>query len=201
MTLQPPLSRCPGPGLILITPKAGLPAHATSPSQQWAAEGFAVLDIKNNPDERLMQNLLGSAISRLRNLESCTFSHAGDNDIFVIVYEPPDQAFAMSRWIERLSVDGLAGVISYAPATSDFDYRSGVHLPHLLQISGPSTQWRDQRFEDCVEREVYPDVRSNYFVIPGHRDYDAEAAGLAHARAVAFLKKHVGGRIGDRDEE
>lgn len=88
-------------------------------------------------------------------------------------------------------MNGLAGFITYAPATSDFDYRSFWSSPHLLHISGPSTDWREQSFRDCVEREVYPNVGSNYFAIPGHQDYDAEAAGLAHQRTIAFLRRHV----------
>ena len=36
-------------------------------------------------------------------------------------------------------------------------------------------------------------VSSPNFVLPGHNQYDASAAGLAHTRSLAFLKKHLGG--------
>lgn len=44
---------------------------------------------------------------------------------------------------------------------------------------------------------TYPTVRSPFFVLPNHEDFDYSAAGLAHTRALTFIKALTGGPIFD----
>jgi carboxymethylenebutenolidase len=40
---------------------------------------------------------------------------------------------------------------------------------------------------------TYESASSPSFILPSHKHYDAVAAGVAHTRSLAFLKKHLGG--------
>jgi carboxymethylenebutenolidase len=44
---------------------------------------------------------------------------------------------------------------------------------------------------------VYDTAKSTNFVLPGHKDYEVAAAGVAHTRSLGFLRKHLGGPIFD----
>lgn len=46
----------------------------------------------------------------------------------------------------------------------------------------------------------YPEASSASFIVPGHPDFRASSAGVAHTRTLSFLKKHMGGPFFDLEK-
>lgn len=46
----------------------------------------------------------------------------------------------------------------------------------------------------------YPEAPSAGFIVPGHVDFKASSAGVAHSRSVSFLKKHLDGPYFDLEK-
>lgn len=74
---------------------------------------------------------------------------------------------------------------------SEYGY-SIPEIPVLLHLAGLEPRNPSKEVTAHAKVYSYPAVKSG-FVVPGHADYVAASAGVAHSRSLAFLKKHLDG--------
>jgi carboxymethylenebutenolidase len=77
-------------------------------------------------------------------------------------------------------------IVSYVAPVSPFL----IDKARLMTHNTGRTSLHPRRSTEVVHNY---DVASPNFVLPGHEQYQAGAAGLAHTRSLEFLKKHLGG--------
>ncbi|KAK2732138.1 lea domain protein [Colletotrichum kahawae] len=182
IAIQPPLSRRGhGPGLIiLVEPALDLAKHDKildpPPAQKWAEEGYAVAQVTVAHGDSNIASNLASAIEQLKALGSCD-----DKDKFGLIAcltcETPGVA------------DALQGH-SEIKAAVFFNFAQTLSIPTLSHVSGPDG--RGTKPAAPSKTYHYPSA-GDFFTIPRHRNFNANAAGLAHTRTLTFLKPILGG--------
>ncbi|KAK1959808.1 carboxymethylenebutenolidase [Colletotrichum sublineola] len=183
VTIQPPLSRRGhGPGLLILVEQGiDLSKHDSildpPPAQKWAEEGYAVAQIIVMPGASDVTNLISSAIESLRELESCD-----DKDKFGVI--------ALLTAASQQVADAL-DKRSEIKAAVFFNSNQALTVPTLSHL--PGTQAEAQKpISTFAKTYSYPTER-DFFVVPSHPNFSANAAGLAHTRTLTFLKPILGG--------
>ncbi|KAH8435179.1 uncharacterized protein LDX57_012808 [Aspergillus melleus] len=193
MTLQTPLSRCgKGPGLVLLRPQS----HAScndqntgldpAPLQKWAEESYAVVQVTINPGDESPQERVTRAVDELRSLPECDEKH----QLGLLVYGSRDDYPPSFTTFLREVARSFAAVLSFS------DY-SIPNVPVLLHLAGPVG---DQTHSQETKVYSYPEASSSQFIVPGHADFIASAAGVAHTRSLTFVKKHLDGPYFDLEK-
>ncbi|TDZ87601.1 hypothetical protein C8034_v006687 [Colletotrichum sidae] len=186
ITVQPPLSRRGhGPGLLILVERGiDLSKHDKildpPPAQKWAEEGYAVAQVVVDAGASDIASLLSSAIESLKELESCDV----EDKFGAIVY-----LSSPSAWL----ADALEKQ-SEIKAAVFFNFSLSLATPTLSHIS--ATQSAGHRTSAPAKTYSYP-TAGDFFVIPGHPNFNANAAGLAHTRTLTFLKPLLGGPFFD----
>ncbi|PLB50001.1 NAD(P)-binding protein [Aspergillus steynii IBT 23096] len=190
MTLQPPLSRCGrGPGLVLLRPHS----HAIcdgqntgldpAPVQKWAEESYAVVQITIDESESLRERV-NQAVDELRSLPECDQEKLG-----LLVYGSTEEYPPSFASVLRESAPSFAAAVSFADhGISD--------IPVLLHLAPPTDQPQTQP----TKVYTYPEASSPQFILPGHGDFIAAAAGVAHSRSLTFVKKYLDGPYFDLEK-
>ncbi|KAI9039840.1 uncharacterized protein KD926_009059 [Aspergillus affinis] len=193
MTLQPPLSRCgKGPGLVLLRPQS----HAScadqntgldpAPLQKWAEESYAVVQVTIDRENESPLERVTRALDELRSLPECDDKHK----FALLVYGsrgeyPP----SFTSFLHEVA-QSFAAVVSF----SDYDI---PNVPVLLHLTGAAG---DQIHSHETKVYSYPEALSSEFIVPGHADFIASAAGVAHTRSLTFMKKHLDGPYFDLEK-
>ncbi|KAF3806267.1 hypothetical protein GCG54_00006029 [Colletotrichum gloeosporioides] len=182
ITIQPPLSRRGhGPGLIILV-DAGLNLAKQDkildppPAQKWAEEGYAVAQVVVAPGLANIPNDITSAIAQLKALESCD-----DKDRFGVIACLACQAPAVADALE--SHPEIKAAIF-------FNFAQTLSIPTLSHASGPDGGGTKPAAPSKTYH--YPSA-GDFFTIPSHDNFNANAAGLAHTRTLTFLKPILGG--------
>ncbi|KAH8599913.1 dienelactone hydrolase [Bisporella sp. PMI_857] len=195
ITLQPPLTRRGhGPGLIIVLPDNfklvdGPSPLDPQPMQKWAEEGYSVLQIRvpNDPPSWNFTSDLERGVTALEQLPSCD---------------------------DKGSYGCIGGLLhrSYFTVTDFHGIAKDLEMhPNIITIiryrSSPAFSTKPVLFHDICKgtletrdgstKYIYPEAASEYFVIPGHKDFHPSSAALAHTRSLTFLKKIMGGPIFD----
>ncbi|UQC77662.1 carboxymethylenebutenolidase [Colletotrichum lupini] len=182
VTIQPPLSRRGhGPGLIIVVEEGiNLSKHDKildpPPSQKWAEEGYAVAQIVVAPGAADVAGQVTSAIKSLRELDTCD-----DKDKFGVtslISAPSSQL-----------VDALESR-SEIKAAVFYNFGQALTIPTLSHL--PKTVTDSPKPTPTAKTHSYPGA-SDFFVVPSHPNFNANAAGLAHTRTLTFLKPLLGG--------
>uniref|UniRef100_L2G9W3 Lea domain protein n=1 Tax=Colletotrichum fructicola (strain Nara gc5) TaxID=1213859 RepID=L2G9W3_COLFN len=182
ITIQPPLSRRGhGPGLIILV-EAGLNLAKHDkildppPAQKWAEEGYAVAQVVVAPGLANIPNDITSAIAQLKALESCD-----DKDKFGVIAFLADE--------RRVVADALESH-SEIKAAVFFNFAQTLSIPTLSHASGADGGGTKPAAPSKTYH--YPSA-GDFFTIPSHGNFNANAAGLAHTRTLTFLKPILGG--------
>ncbi|EFQ25007.1 carboxymethylenebutenolidase [Colletotrichum graminicola] len=182
VTIQPPLSRRGhGPGLLILVEQGiNLSKHDNildpPPAQKWAEEGYAVAQIIVTPGANDVTDSVSSAIESLRELDSCD-----DKDKF--------GAIVLLAAASQHVADAL-DKRSEIKAAVFFNLDQALAVPTLSHL--PGTQAEAHKAISTTKTYSYPTAR-DFFVIPSHPNFNANAAGLAHTRTLTFLKPILGG--------
>ncbi|OLN87824.1 hypothetical protein CCHL11_00536 [Colletotrichum chlorophyti] len=181
-TIQPPLSRRgSGPGLIiLVEDGVSLSKHDKildpPPLQKWAEEGYAIAQLIVASGGNGIANQISSAIEGLRALESCD-----EKDKFgLIVYlsNPSPEIVEAAKQHPEIK------------AAVFHNFSQALAIPTLSHL--PGTQAGRPKPTAPAKAYDYP-AAGDFFVIPSHPNFNANAAGLAHTRSLTFLKPLLGG--------
>ncbi|KAF5527306.1 hypothetical protein CGCA056_v001383 [Colletotrichum aenigma] len=182
ITIRPPLSRRGhGPGLIILV-EAGLNLAKHDkildppPAQKWAEEGYAVAQVVVAPGLANIPNDITLAIARLKALESCD-----DKNKFGVIACLACQTPAV--------VDALESHPEIKAAVF-FNFAQTLGIPSLSHASGPDGGGTKPAAPSKTYH--YPSA-GDFFTIPSHDNFNANAAGLAHTRTLTFLKPILGG--------
>jgi carboxymethylenebutenolidase len=172
-----------GPGLVLAPGGVG---DARDIATLYAEEGYVVLCPHDGGGERN----IGAAVMALRQRPECT------GDIAVLAFAEAGLAAL------RAAADGyVAAAVCYDPAGLDgmADLVSRIGCPTALHIAeqhaaGAADALR--RIKDAaasrgIAIHVYPGTRRG-FAETGGADYDRAAAGIAHSRSIALLRRAIG---------
>ncbi|KAF5862604.1 hypothetical protein ETB97_011510 [Aspergillus alliaceus] len=203
--LQPPLSRCGhGPGLIIIRPYSYAECQGKNgsldpePVQKWAEESFAIVQITVDAvagaDESGVLEFVKRGIAGLESLKECD-----KKDKFaVLVYGSPGHytpefGGVLGKIITAVSQKIAAVVFFSSWDTSEISLPILSHFPGSFQPTGPAKHNNHTVYS-------YADVSSAGFIIPGHSDFKIAAAGVAHTRSLAFVKKHMNGPYFDLEK-
>ncbi|KAK1535327.1 carboxymethylenebutenolidase [Colletotrichum paranaense] len=182
VTIQPPLSRRGhGPGLIIVVEEGiNLSKHDKildpPPSQKWAEEGYAVAQIVVAPGAADVAGQVTSAIKSLRELDTCD-----DKDKFGVIS-------LISAPSSQL-VDALESR-SEIKAAVFYNFGQALTIPTLSHL--PKTVTDSPKPTPTAKTHSYPGA-SDFFVVPSHPNFNANAAGLAHTRTLTFMKPLLGG--------
>ncbi|KXH48847.1 carboxymethylenebutenolidase [Colletotrichum nymphaeae SA-01] len=182
VTIQPPLSRRGhGPGLIIVVEEGiNLSKHDKildpPPSQKWAEEGYAVAQIVVAPGAADVVGQVTSAIESLRELDSCD-----DKDKFGVI--------SLTSGPSSGLVDALESH-SEIEAAVFYNFGQALTIPTLSHL--PKTVTDSPKPTLTAKIHSYPGA-SDFFVVPSHPNFNANAAGLAHTRTLTFLKPLLGG--------
>ncbi|KAK2050797.1 carboxymethylenebutenolidase [Colletotrichum somersetense] len=184
VTIQPPLSRRGhGPGLLILVEQGiDLSKHDSildpPPAQKWAEEGYAVAQIIVTPGASDVADSVSSAIESLKELDSCD-----DKDRFGVV--------ALLTATSQQVAEVLHSHPEIKAAVFFNKLGQALAVPTLFHL--PGTQAEAQKATTSTAKTYsYPAVR-DFFVIPSHPNFNANAAGLAHTRTLTFLKPILGG--------
>ncbi|KAK2000038.1 carboxymethylenebutenolidase [Colletotrichum falcatum] len=182
ITIQPPLSRRGhGPGLLILVEQGiDLSKHDNildpPPAQKWAEEGYAVAQIIVTHGANNITDSISSAIESLIELDSCD-----DKDKFGVI--------ALFTAASQQVADALDKRPEIKAAVF-FNSGRTLAVPTLLHL--PGTQAEAQKAVCTAKTYSYPAV-GDFFVVPSHPNFNANAAGLAHTRTLTFLKPILGG--------
>ncbi|KAB8234345.1 uncharacterized protein BDW43DRAFT_299703 [Aspergillus alliaceus] len=193
--LQPPLSRCGhGPGLIIIRPYSYAECQGKNgsldpePVQKWAEESFAIVQITVDAvagaDESGVLEFVKRGIAGLESLKE----FYGSPDHYT-----PEFGGVLGKIITAVSQKIAAVVFFSSWDTSEISLPILSHFPGSFQPTGPAKH-------DNHTVYSYADVSSAGFIIPGHSDFKIAAAGVAHTRSLAFVKKHMNGPYFDLEK-
>jgi carboxymethylenebutenolidase len=173
-----------GPGLVLAPGRVG---DARDVAPLYAEEGYVVLCPHDGGGERD----LGAAVAALRERAECT------GDIAVLAFAEAGIAAL------RAAADGdVAAAVCYDPAGLDgmADLVSRIGCPtalHIAEHSAAGAADALRRIKDAAASRrnlaihVYPGTRRG-FAETGGADYDRAAAGIAHSRSIALLRRAIG---------
>ncbi|GKT46686.1 uncharacterized protein ColSpa_06867 [Colletotrichum spaethianum] len=182
VTVQRPLSRRGhGPGLLILVEQGiDLSKHDKimdpPPAQKWAEEGYAVAQVIVTPGDGDVTERVSSAIQSLKELDSCD-----DKEKFGVIAH----LTASSQQV----ADALANH-SEIKAAVFFNFGQALAIPTLSHL--PGTQAEAPKAVSTAKTYSYPAAR-DFFVVPSHPNFNANAAGLAHTRTLTFLKPILGG--------
>ncbi|OHW93606.1 carboxymethylenebutenolidase [Colletotrichum incanum] len=182
ITIQPPLSRRGhGPGLLILVEQGiNLSKHDKildpPPAQKWAEEGYAVAQLIVTPGANDVADQVSSAINSLRELDSCD-----DKERFGVIAHLTASSQQIADALEKCS-EIRAAVF--------FNFGLALAIPTLSHL--PGTQAEAPKSVSTAKTHSYPAAR-DFFVIPSHPNFNANAAGLAHTRTLTFLKPILGG--------
>ncbi|KAF9875568.1 carboxymethylenebutenolidase [Colletotrichum karsti] len=181
ITIQPPLSRRGhGPGLLILVEQGiDLSKHDKildpPPAQKWAEEGYAVAQIVVATGDSEVTNKIESAIESLKALESCD-----DKDRFGVIACLTASSTQVVEAIQN-NAEIKAAVF--------FNFSQTLTIPTLSHVSGPD----NISSKAAPPSKTFSYAANDFFVIPSHRHFNANAAGLAHTRTLTFLKPILGG--------
>ncbi|GKT53865.1 carboxymethylenebutenolidase [Colletotrichum tofieldiae] len=182
ITIQRPLSRRGhGPGLLILVEQGiDLSKHDEildpPPAQKWAEEGYAVAQLVVTPGASDVADQVSSAIKSLRELDSCD-----DKERFGVIAHLTASSQQVADALEKCS-EIRAAVF--------FNFGQALAIPTLSHL--PGTQAEAPKAVPTAKRHSYPAAR-DFFIIPSHPNFNANAAGLAHTRTLTFLKPILGG--------
>ncbi|KAH8816773.1 hypothetical protein F5884DRAFT_232028 [Xylogone sp. PMI_703] len=183
-----------GPGLFVLSAVGDNRENKTQakatldpePLQKWAEEGFTVAQITVPK----LSSTWDSEDDFAKAIEWMKALNVYDGLKGVIVYGC-DRSLNNDR-LESLnsilgSISQIKAIVTYVPGIK----HESPTLIHQVSIPGSSNVNTTIKAGDAVYS--YENVPSTNFVIPGHPDYEAGAAGLAHSRSLAFIKKRLDG--------
>ncbi|CCF44727.1 carboxymethylenebutenolidase [Colletotrichum higginsianum] len=187
VTIQSPLSRRGhGPGLLILVEQGiDLSKHDTildpPPAQKWAEEGYAVAQVIIAPGVGDVANRVSAAIKSLRDLDSCD-----DKEKFGVIAH---LAVASQQVADALESHPEIKAVVF------FNFAQALAIPTLSHVPGihaGALKTTATTGSAAAKSYSYPAAR-DFFVVPGHSHFDANAAGLAHTRTLTFLKPVLGG--------
>jgi carboxymethylenebutenolidase len=180
-----------GPGLVLIPDSAGANRDLQKTADLYAAEGYVVLCPKRNFDAAIGVADITAAIEALRRRGECTgkvgalgFGIGGRLAYAAAARAGVDCAVAYHG-------AGIAAALDLAPR---------IRCPLVMHFAGNDPEVPPEAvarvkaaFDGCPEIAiyVYPGVASG-FDRPTGANYDKPAAGLAHSRSIALLRRAMG---------
>ncbi|KAL0930968.1 carboxymethylenebutenolidase [Colletotrichum truncatum] len=184
ITIQPPLSRRGhGPGLIILIEQGiDLTKHDEildpPPAQKWAEEGYAIAQVVVTPEDNQVAQNVSSAIEKLRALDSCDDKYKF-GVIACLAAPSPHVVKALEKYPE-------------IKAAVFFNFSQSLNIPTLSHLIGaeidiPQTNPPSKAYSYASTRA------GEFFLIPRHPNFNANAAGLAHTRTLTFLKPILGG--------
>lgn len=89
----------------------------------------------------------------------------------------------------------LGGLAHSFAAVVSFADHGIPSIPVLLHLAGP-----EQVQSQNPKVYAYPEASSPQFILPGHADFLASSAGVAHSRSLTFVKKHLDGPYFDLEK-
>ncbi|KAF6805869.1 carboxymethylenebutenolidase [Colletotrichum sojae] len=182
ITIQPPLSRRGhGPGLLLLVEQGvDLSKHDRildpPPAQKWAEEGYAVAQIIVAPGDE-PASAISSALEKLKALEACD-----NKDSFGVIACLAAPSAQIAEALEKHSEIKAAVFFNFSQSLSS--------IPTLSHLPGAQTD--SPKPTPLAKTHSYA-AAGDFFVIPSHPNFSANAAGLAHTRTLTFLKPVLGG--------
>nr|GAT46223.1 predicted protein [Mycena chlorophos] len=182
IVLQPPLSRRgTGPGIVAFLPPdsafqlSSKPAPLDPPpTVKWAEEGYAVVGIVGGDVASNLKIALNAFLA-LQELDT-------KDKFAVLVYDPT----VLPRVVSALEGDKrLVCLVVYGhPLPAD----ATMTVPTLVFLPSGNKSAAAANVTACVV-----DSPSPAFVFPRSAQFHTAAASIAHSKALAFIKKHVGG--------
>ncbi|KAK9366111.1 hypothetical protein V1509DRAFT_630915 [Lipomyces kononenkoae] len=191
--VQPPLTRRGhGPGLVIIIPEAYCDISTEEtldphPLQKWAEEGFAVVQVifgtePTSSNSWNASQALEMGVAALRSLPECD-----DKDRFAILIYGSKSDFSPTVADSlRTAIARNQDIVAYV-SYDDWGISSKPGMLHLTVREG------SPKNDDSLVSYAYPGAASSGFISPGHADFKATFASLAHTRTLTFLKKYLNG--------